>query len=116
MTGIDRAVMIAGTQKKLAIHLGVSQSAVQVWQTMGYVPKKRGIQLQGMFGIPLHELLKPVPQNKSESHMRIRDQFAAAALQGMFANPNMLIRGEFRTDNFQAAWEAADRMMKEREL
>lgn len=47
--------------------------------------------------------------------MNIRDYFAAKAMQGMMANPSLFSAdGEFRVENFTAAYAAADAMLAAR--
>ena len=41
MTGIEKAVEIAGSQVALAVKLGVSQQAISEWVGFGYVPDGR---------------------------------------------------------------------------
>lgn len=52
-----------------------------------------------------------------ESGMTLRDYFAAHIIQGMMANPSLLSQsGAFHMDNLSAAWEAADAMLRAREV
>lgn len=46
--------------------------------------------------------------------MTLRDYFAAKAMQGMLANPNVLVNGKLHEDNFATAYEAADAMLRAR--
>jgi len=57
MTGIEKAISIAGSQYKLGKLLGVTQAAVNIWKTIGYVPKQRSIEISEKFGIPRDELI-----------------------------------------------------------
>lgn len=41
MKGIDNAVEIAGSQRRLALHLNVSQQAISEWVKRGFVPDNR---------------------------------------------------------------------------
>jgi DNA-binding transcriptional regulator YdaS (Cro superfamily) len=41
VTGIDKAVEIAGSQAALAVKLGVSQQAISEWVASGYIPDGR---------------------------------------------------------------------------
>lgn len=49
--------------------------------------------------------------------MTLRDYFAAAALQGMFANPALFATGvlKFHGSNLDTCFEVADAMMKARD-
>jgi DNA-binding transcriptional regulator YdaS (Cro superfamily) len=57
--GIDRAVAAAGTQRKLAAQLGVTQQAINNMQRRGYCSLARAIEIEALFGIPREELLSP---------------------------------------------------------
>ena len=61
MTGILRAVQAAGSQRKLAADLKVSQQAVGQWVTRGYVPLDRALQIKELFidGFELKDLVSP---------------------------------------------------------
>ena len=59
MTGIDKAVELATGAVQLAARLGVSHQAVFQWIKRGWVPLSRAIEIEGIYGIPRHELLKP---------------------------------------------------------
>lgn len=49
--------------------------------------------------------------------MSLRDYFAAHIIQGMVANPSLFSpKGAFHLDNFASAWEAADAMLRAREM
>ena len=41
MTGLDKAVSLAGSQKELASKLDISQQAISEWVTKGYAPVSR---------------------------------------------------------------------------
>jgi DNA-binding transcriptional regulator YdaS (Cro superfamily) len=59
MTGIKKAVDLAGGANVLAHKLGVSHQAIYVWLRKGWVPPQRAIELEKLFGIPRAELFKP---------------------------------------------------------
>ena len=59
MTGIKKAIDIAGGANPLADKLGVSHQAVYVWLRKGWVPAQRALEIEKMFDIPRVELFKP---------------------------------------------------------
>lgn len=60
MTGILRAVQAAGSQRKLAADLKVSQQAVGQWVTRGYVPLDRALQIKELLiDFELKDLVSP---------------------------------------------------------
>jgi len=59
MTGIQRAIDIAGGANPLAEKLGVSHQAVYVWLRKGWVPAQRALEIEKMFEIPRADLFKP---------------------------------------------------------
>jgi DNA-binding transcriptional regulator YdaS (Cro superfamily) len=59
MTGIKRAVDLAGGASLLAHKLGVTHQAVYVWLRKGWVPPQRALEIEKMFDIPRVELFKP---------------------------------------------------------
>lgn len=59
MTGIEKAVERADGAVPLAAKIGVSHQAVFQWIKRGWVPLSRAIQIEGTYGIPRRELLKP---------------------------------------------------------
>jgi DNA-binding transcriptional regulator YdaS (Cro superfamily) len=58
-TGIALAVKQAGSQRKLAKTLGVSQQAVSLWVDQGWVPLRRVEQIEQKFSIPRVRLVNP---------------------------------------------------------
>lgn len=58
-TGIQRAVIAAGGQVKLAETLGVSQQYISLAVRQGYVSPPRAQEIEAEFGIPRHELVNP---------------------------------------------------------
>lgn len=58
-SGIQRAVDAAGSQRALAIILGVTQQAVAQWVGRGYAPAERVVEIEAQLGIPRAELINP---------------------------------------------------------
>jgi DNA-binding transcriptional regulator YdaS (Cro superfamily) len=59
MTGIKKAIEMAGGANQLALKLGVTHQAVYVWLRKGWVPSQRALQIEHLFDIPRAELFKP---------------------------------------------------------
>ncbi len=59
MTGIEKAIELAGGASPLATKLGVSHQAVYVWLRKGWVPAHRALEIEKLFDIPRVELFKP---------------------------------------------------------
>ncbi len=59
MTGIEKAIDMAGGANPLAHTLGVSHQAVYVWLRKGWVPAQRALEIEKLFDIPRAELFKP---------------------------------------------------------
>jgi hypothetical protein len=59
MTAVDEAIAKAGTQRALAISLGVQQPVIAHWKRKGWVPVKRAIQISEIYGIPWATLVRP---------------------------------------------------------
>jgi len=59
MTGIQRAIDMAGGANPLAAKLGVSHQAVYVWLRKGWVPAQRALEIEKLFDIPRADLFKP---------------------------------------------------------
>ena len=57
--GIDTAVVLAGSQGKLAQQLGVSQQAVGKWVERGYTPLRREQEIEAVYGVPRAALANP---------------------------------------------------------
>lgn len=55
-TPIERAVMAAGSQTKLAADLGVTPQAVQQWVEAASVPAKRVLDIERLTGVSRHDL------------------------------------------------------------
>jgi DNA-binding transcriptional regulator YdaS (Cro superfamily) len=66
MTGLDKAIEMAGNQGKLASLLGISTQSVNRWKKKykGVIPPGRVIQVFNVTGVTPHELrpdLHPTP-------------------------------------------------------
>ncbi len=59
MTGIKRAIEMAGGACALAFQLGVTHQAVYIWAKRGWVPMQRALEIERLYPIPRTELLKP---------------------------------------------------------
>lgn len=59
MKGIDKVVELAGSQRKLADVLGVTQQAISEWVRQGYVPIGRVVEIESLFGVGRLELVDP---------------------------------------------------------
>jgi hypothetical protein len=59
MTGIKKAVDLAGGANQLAHKLDVTHQAVYVWLRKGWVPAQRALEIEKLFDIPRAELFKP---------------------------------------------------------
>jgi len=59
MTGIKRAVELAGGANALAAKLGVSHQAIYVWLRKGWVPSQRALEIEKLLDIPRVDLFKP---------------------------------------------------------
>ena len=59
MTGIELAIIIAGSQAKLAKILGCSQQNVGFWLKQGYCPPERIIEVEQATGVGRAQLINP---------------------------------------------------------
>lgn len=59
MSGIREAILLAGSQQKLADTIGVKQQTIQTWLNKGYVPTARVAQIENLFGIARGRLCNP---------------------------------------------------------
>lgn len=59
MTGIQKCITIAGSQKKVAEFLGVSQQAVSEMEAKGYAPTKHIVALESEYGVDRKDLINP---------------------------------------------------------
>lgn len=59
-SGIAQAVELAGSQRKLAKILGVTQQAVSLWVEQGWVPMRRIEKIEEKFSIPRSRLVNPL--------------------------------------------------------
>jgi len=59
-TAVFKAVELSGSIAELAKKLGVSRQVIYVWIRQGFVPLRRAIQIEEIFGIPRVQLIDPV--------------------------------------------------------
>lgn len=57
--GVQRAIKAAGSQKSMAMALGVTQQAVSAWREQGFVPASRAKEIEVLYGVPRAELISP---------------------------------------------------------
>ena len=57
--GVSQAIQAAGSQRKLADLLGVSQQAISIWLDQGWVPLRRAQEIETSLGIPRSSLINP---------------------------------------------------------
>ena len=55
--GIDRAIMQAGGQRKLAERLGITQQTISYWRKKGGVPINRVAEVEAVTGVERDQLL-----------------------------------------------------------
>ena len=55
--GIDRAIMQAGGQRKLAERLGITQQTISYWRKKGGVPIHRVAEVEALTGVERDQLL-----------------------------------------------------------
>lgn len=58
MSSLRRAIQMAGSQKDLAMILGIGKSNVSKWVRLGRVPACHAIQIEQIFGIKAATLVK----------------------------------------------------------
>jgi DNA-binding transcriptional regulator YdaS (Cro superfamily) len=59
MTGIKKAIELAGGANALATKLGVTHQAVYTWVQRGWVPAQRALQIEDAYDVPRGDLFKP---------------------------------------------------------
>ena len=59
LNGVEKAIENAGGARLFAARLGVSHQAVYQWRKQGWVPDKRVLQVEKLFGIEREELAAP---------------------------------------------------------
>lgn len=61
MTGIEKAVEMAGGQAALGASLRpeVTQQAISKWLARGWLPADRAVEVEKRYGIAVRELLSP---------------------------------------------------------
>jgi DNA-binding transcriptional regulator YdaS (Cro superfamily) len=58
-SGIQSAILAAGSQEVLARALGVTQQSVSSWLVQGWVPMARSIEIEALYGIARARLVNP---------------------------------------------------------
>jgi hypothetical protein len=58
-SGVELAIRKAGTQVLLAEALNVTQQAVSLWATQGWMPIERARQVARLYRIPAKSLINP---------------------------------------------------------
>lgn len=70
LTGIQRAILAAGTQAHLAFLISqalgtsVGQGRVGDWLAKGYVPTKRAMIVARLTSVPIEDLIRQTPRKK----------------------------------------------------
>ncbi|QDH50411.1 hypothetical protein [Caulobacter phage KcrB] len=59
VNGVEKAIENAGGAQQFAARLGVSHQAVYQWRKKGWVPTKRVLQVEKLFGVEREELAGP---------------------------------------------------------
>lgn len=59
MNHVSAAVTTAGSQANLASQLGVSQQVVSKWLRRGWVPTRRAVEIEHLYGVPRQKLINP---------------------------------------------------------
>lgn len=59
MTAIETVVSKAGSISALARALGIAHQVANRWVKRGYVPPRRALELEVLYGVPAHSLVKP---------------------------------------------------------
>jgi len=59
MTAIETVVAQAGSISALARKLGVAHQVANRWVKRGYVPARRALELEVIYGVPASALAKP---------------------------------------------------------
>ena len=59
MTGIKKAIEMAGGANALATKLGVTHQAIYTWVRRGWVPAQRALQIEIIYDVPRGDLFKP---------------------------------------------------------
>ena len=57
--GIDEAVYKAGGQTQLGEKLKVTSQSVNHWVRLGYVPNRRAVEIEELYGIARRRLVDP---------------------------------------------------------
>ena len=59
LTGINLAIKKAGCISALARKLQVSHQVVNRWHKRGYVPAKRALEIEMLYGVPARDMVDP---------------------------------------------------------
>ena len=59
MTGIQKIIVLAGSQQAVADFCGVRQQAVSEWERQGFVPADRVAALEKRYGVDRRHLINP---------------------------------------------------------
>lgn len=59
MNGVQHAIKLAGSQKKLADTLSVTQQFISNCNQKGYFPISRAVEIEKLFGISKFDLIDP---------------------------------------------------------
>ena len=59
VNSVSKASDVAGSQRALALALGVSEQAVCVWVKQGWVPLRRAQQIEALYGMPRTDTMNP---------------------------------------------------------
>jgi hypothetical protein len=70
LSGIQRAVKLAGGQNELGAMIDVTQQNISKWCISGYVPLNRALQISELFDIPARSLVSPKIQSVFASKKR----------------------------------------------
>ena len=59
VNGVKQACEAAGSQAKMARALGVTEQAIHNWVSRGWVPLKRAMEIEALFGVKRELLINP---------------------------------------------------------
>lgn len=57
--GIEAAITKAESVREIADKLGVTHQAIYKWRKLGWVPQRRALDIERLWGVPRKRLLKP---------------------------------------------------------
>ena len=58
-SGIQKAIDAAGSQKALAGVLDVSAEVISMWRKRGWMPFRRSMEVENLFGVPRSDTCSP---------------------------------------------------------